>query len=109
MEEYEKVVQLNATNNTAKDVLAIMGSTVKMTYTVWDEDDIEIEYEFEGRKGKTTIGLMGNNSIGACVGLFNDAEDNTKLIGVFNYGDDGNYEAVIDDQQRNNLVRISDI
>ena len=110
METNETIVQLTANNDTAHKVLNIMGYKVTRTETIWAEDDADdehdsVDYEFNFSGSPDTIGYLGDDSIGSCVGLYN--EENGTLVGIFNYGDEGDLEVDIDDSE--SFVRIADL
>ena len=84
-------IKLIANNDTAKRFIAVMGDTVIRADEVWGEDDIEVTYKFIKEDG-VSVGWIGDDSIGACVGACMEDE---KMIGIFNFGDDGDYRREI--------------
>lgn len=107
MKTTEKIVQLNADNDTARKVLNIMGWKVRQQITHWDDGSTSTDSHFEfGDTASVVIGYLGNDGIGYCAGLFN--MENV-LVGIFNFGDHGDTEVAICDQTRDSLVRISNL
>lgn len=101
METTKTEIQLHAPNDLANKVLNILGHKVVRCVEVYDDDDEEVSYSFP-HSGKASVGVVGDNSIGACVGLYNDAEG--ELVGIFCFGDDGTYEYVIRDKDHPDLA-----
>ena len=95
METNETIVQLTANNDTAHKVLDIIGHKITRVECDLGEDDVEVNYEFSHRGSSDSIGVCGANAIGCCVGAYNE-KDGT-LVGIFNYGDDGDRKVNIDE------------
>jgi len=76
--------------------IEVMGNKVEVVSTIWAEDDIDKDYTFPNR-GPQTVAWGGDDAIGAITGAYIDEDD--KLIGVFNFGDEGNFEVDIHEGQ----------
>lgn len=94
MDTTETTLKLIPNNDTAKRFVDVMGDTVVRTDEVWGEDDIDSTYEFVKKDGPS-VAWCGDNSIGACVGAYMKDDD---IIGLFNFGDDGDFGRVINDK-----------
>lgn len=68
-------------------VLACIGTTVVVNIEDWGDDDIVRNYEFPDNV--TSIGVIGDDAIGAVIGAY---MLNDNLILIADYGDDGTYE-----------------
>ena len=82
-----KIIKLTNKHNhpLVAKILKRIGTTVKITTD--DEDEYCVDYAFP--EETQSIGLLGDNAIGAVIGA---SMDNDDLVVVANYGDDGDWE-----------------
>ena len=76
--------------------IAVMGDVVKIDSTDWGDDDISKDYSFP-KKTDLCVAWGGDDAIGAIQGAYIDEDD--KLVGIFNFGDEGDCEVVIREGQ----------
>ena len=96
-------IKLTANNPTAERFLAVMGNTVIREDTIWGDGDIDSDYHFNSDTGNT-VGWVGDDSIGACVGLMMDGDE---LIATFDFGDEGRYTVEVNES--NQFLVIGDL
>ncbi len=97
--------ELSANNNTAKRFIAVMGSSITRKCDDWGDGDCDYDYTFNN-KNLTSVGWLGDDSIGACIGAY---MDDGSLVGIFNYGDEGDQHVAICDKYANEFIMLCDM
>jgi len=87
----ERILSANG-NALAQRIIDITGTIVKATYCKWDDETLEEaqceELEFPNSTEEVSLTVLGDNSLGGLVDIWNNMDGD--LILRANFGDEGN-------------------